>query len=284
MSRSLLAAALALYSGSAAAYLAAFARPALTRAVRGAYALAAAGFAVQTAAIGVGCAETYGRHLLTAAGAAGLVGWFAAGAFLVAQRALRKAAAGAFALPLVFLASLPAAAAPVAGLDAGSALAAIPAVRLHVLTAAGGIALLGLASAVAVLYLLQQRELKAKRFGPLLSRLPPLQVLERTSSALLALGFGVFTVAVASGSIVARSAWCQLWEWDGQQVASVLAWALFGALVLARFAGNRGRRQAVMTIANFAFVVSLLAGLRGVGATRHDALDTALASSCEVRV
>jgi HemX protein len=279
MATLILAAALLLYVASAAAYVAAFVRPS-TLCARSALALAAAGFLVQTVAIALGCAETQGRHLLTVAGAAGLVGWLVAGAFLVGQRALRKPAAGALALPLVLAAALPEAFVPLDTTGAGPLLADAPALRLHVMTAAGGIALLALACAVGLMFLLQERELKGKRFGPLLSRLPPLHVLDRANAVLLAVGFGAFTVAVASGALVARSAWCTLWEWDGQRIASVLVWAVFGAMVLGRRAGNHGRRQAVMTIAAFALVLTTLVGVRQLGTTRHAALDAMPAVAC----
>lgn len=110
--------------------------------------------------------------------------------------------------------------------------------------------------------------------------LPPLQVLDRANAVLLAAGFGVFTVAVASGAVIARSAWCAFWEWDGQQVAAAFVWAVFGAMVLARLAGNRGRRQATMTIAAFALVLTALVGVRQLGTTRHAQLDATPAVAC----
>jgi ABC-type uncharacterized transport system permease subunit len=275
-------AAVGLYLLSAAAYGAAFARPALARTARAAFALAAAGFLVHGVAIGLGCRETGGQHLLTVGGAAGLVGWVAAGVFLWVQRAFRKPAAGAFALPLVIAAVLPSALATGTGERAlAPALATVPAVGLHVTAAAAGIALFALACAFGVMYLLQERELKGKRFGPLLSRLPSLHALDRVNGTLITLGFAVFTVAVLSGSLLARSEWCAFWEWDGQQVASVAAWAVFGAVVLARRAGGRGRRQAVLTLVAFSLVITCLVGVRQIdGGTRHADFGTAVTLAC----
>ena len=257
MSALFLAAAVALYLLSLAGYGAAFARPALARTARAGFAIAAAGFVVHGVAIGIGCRETGGQHLLTVSGAAGLAGWITAGVFLIVQRTFRKPAAGAFALPLVVAAALPGVIAPTTGEDGVKlALAAVPAVRVHVTTAAGGIALFALACAIAVMYLLQQRELKGKHFGPLLSRLPSLHALDRVNGTLVALGFAVFTVAVVSGSVLARTVWCASWDWDGQQVASVVVWVVFGASVLARSAGARGRRQAILTLVAFSLGAS----------------------------
>jgi ABC-type uncharacterized transport system permease subunit len=111
--------ALVAYASSAVAYVAAFAPPALAKAGQ-AFLLAALAFVAHGAAIGLGCAETHGRHLVTVPGAAGLVAWLAAGAVLVAHRAVRNGAVGAIALPLVFGASLSGAVAPAAASDAAS--------------------------------------------------------------------------------------------------------------------------------------------------------------------
>lgn len=280
MSTAVLVLALALYLAAAAAYAAAFVRPALTRTARAAFLLAGAGFAVQGAAIGIGCGETGGLHLLTVSGGAGLVGWLGAGAFLVVQRRVQKAAGGGLVLPVVFAAVLPGAIGPTSTDTGLAALAELPALRLHVITAAGGIALLALACAFGIMFLLQERELKEKRFGPLLSRLPSLHALDRINAALVAGGFAVFTVAVVTGSLVARKVWCASWEWDGQQVASVVVWLVFGAMVLARRVGARGRRQAVLTLVAFSIATTWLVGVRHAGGTRHAGFETAAVVTC----
>lgn len=281
MTAAVIAAAALLYLLAAAGYVAAFVRPALTRTARLAFALVVAAFVVHGVGIGVGCAETAGSHLLGLGGALGLAGWVTAGVFLVAQRAFRKAAAGVFALPLVLVATLVSAGAsgPPGG-DAGAVLAAVPTVGVHILAAAGGIALFALAGAFAVMFLLQQRELKGKRFGPLLSRLPSLGAMDRVNGWLVAAGFGVFSVALASGVLLARSAWCDAWGWDGQQVASLLVWLALGALVLARVTGTHGRRQATLTVAAFTLALAWLVGVRQVEATRHAGFDTAPIVAC----
>jgi ABC-type uncharacterized transport system permease subunit len=275
------ASAAGLYLLSGAAYAAAFVHPALTRTARLAFALAAAGFVVHGAGIGLAIEETGGRHLPTAAGTAGLIAWIAAGVFLLVQRTLRKPAAGAFAVPLVFLATLPAVfATPPSHRDVSSVLTAVPGARVHVVAATAGIALFALACAFCLMYLLQERELKDKRFGPLLSRLPSLHVMDRMNGGLLAAAFGVFTVALASGVLLGRSAWCSAWRWDGQGVALLLVWFVSGAVVLARRTGARGRRHATLTVVAFLVAMAWLVGVGQVRSTRHLAFDTAPDAAC----
>ena len=55
----------------------------------------------------------------------------------------------------------------------------------------------------AVMYLLQEREVKGKRFGALFSRLPSLDALDRMDQRLVRAGFVVYTVALLAGTITA---------------------------------------------------------------------------------
>lgn len=271
MALPLLSLAVLLYLGATVASVAAFRRPELVRAAEAGFGLAAAGFVVHGVAIGAGCAELGGRHLLTVVGAVGLGGWIAAGVLLLVQRAIRTAAAGTFMLPPVLLVTLPGLrVAPVGEAGAAQGLAALPRIQVHVTAAVAGVALLALAAVASLMYLLQQRQLKGKRFGPLLRRLPSLDALERLSGLLVAAGFAAFTVALLAGALAARTVWCATWEWDGQRIASLLAWFVIAALVAARAAGHRGQRQALLSLAGLALVLACLVGVRREGAgARH---------------
>jgi ABC-type uncharacterized transport system permease subunit len=255
--------ALALYTAAAAASFAAFARPAARRAGAAARGLTALGFLTHGVAIGAGCAALGGRHLLTGTGAAGLGAWFAAGALVLLQRTLRSSAPGVAVLPLVVAVTFPglfaSASAPIAE---GPGVAALPEVRLHVTTATASVALLVLAAAMGALYLTQERQLKGKRFGPLLRRLPALGTLDRATGLLVLAGGAAFTVAFASGGLAASAAWCAPWAWDATRIGALGAWLVFAGLVAARALGVRGPRQAVLTVAGLVLVLAFLVGGR----------------------
>jgi ABC-type transport system involved in cytochrome c biogenesis permease subunit len=281
----LLSLAILLYLCATAASVAAFLRPERVRTTETGFGLAFAGFMVHGAAIGAGCAELGGRHLLTVAGAVGLGGWIAAGVLLLVLRTFRTAAAGAFTLPLILLATLP-------GLRAGRAeapeaaqgLAALPGVQVHVTAAVSALALLVLAAVVGLMYLLQRHQLKGKRLGPLLRRLPSLHALEQLNGRLVAAGFAAFTVALLAGALSARTAWCTTWEWDGQRIAALAAWLVIAVMAAARGAGNRGHRQAVFSLAGLALVLTCMVGVRQVGAgSKHAALGAAAVLACAGR-
>lgn len=275
-----LAFSVAIYAAAALAAVAAFARPgahgngALERV------LTALGFLAHGVAIGAGCAELGGGHLLTGTGAAGLGAWMAAGALVLLQRTLRSAAPGVAVLPVITAATFPGLlVSAVPAVAAGPA--ALAEVKLHVATATAAVTLLVLAGVMGAIYLVQWRELKAKRFGPMLRRLPALGTLERVGGALLLAGAGAFTFALVSGGLAARLAWCTPWTWGAQQLGAVGAWLVFAALAGARALGVRGARQAVLSVGGTALVLALLVGGRqGAADDPHGHVATASVLAC----
>src|SRR5262249_35772563 len=91
---------------------------------------------------------------------------------------------------------------------------------------------------------------KLKHFGILFSRLPPLQVLDELNRRLVIWGFIAISLTVISGAFFIRSS--AGLTWSPKEVATLAAWAMFGALLMARlWAGWRGRRVALLTMAGF---------------------------------
>ncbi len=121
---------------------------------------------------------------------------------------------------------------------------------------------LALAFCGGVMYLLQERELKSKRFGFFFSRLPSLESLDQLGSHCLTAGFVFLTLGIISGSIWARQAWGTYWHWDPKETWSLITWFLYAAQIHQRFtAGWRGKRAAVMAIIGFSAVLFTLWGV-----------------------
>lgn len=144
-----------------------------------------------------------------------------------------------------------------------------PLLPIHIAIALIGIAALAVAAAVGGVYLLMEREVKGKRFGLLFSRLPSLQVLDDLNRRLVLAGFLALSITLLTGVFFTGTRF--LWSWGPREIATLAAWALFGGLLNARiFAGWRGRRVALLTMAGFCVVlVSFfssydLAGLGGL--------------------
>jgi cytochrome c-type biogenesis protein CcsB len=121
---------------------------------------------------------------------------------------------------------------------------------------------LALAFCGGIMYLLQEYELKSKRFGYFFTRLPSLDALDQLNSHCLAIGFVLLTLGIITGSIWARQAWGTYWHWDPKETWSLITWFLYAAQIHQRFsAGWRGKRAAVMAIVGFASVLFTLWGV-----------------------
>ncbi len=268
MSIAILRAAAALYAVSAALYVAYFSRPRHARLASAGFWVLAVAFAVHAVAIGAGCSEFGGREFFSVRGGIILAAWLGAGAYLVLQRLYRVPSVGAFVLPLLLVALVPTTVVDPAHPDVPPEV--IRNAAFHVTAAILAVALFALAFGVAVMYLLQEREVKGKRFGALFSRLPSLDKLDRLNQRLVRAGFAAFTVALIAGTLNAAVIWKSPWSWDPQQIISVLIWFLYGAMVQLRHRGWHGRRYAVLTLVGFLVVVGAMGTLQAFPhATRH---------------
>lgn len=132
---------------------------------------------------------------------------------------------------------------------------------IHVLLSFSSEAIFAIAFAAGIMYLLQERELKRKKFGLIYKRLPSLEVLDNVNHACLSIGFTLLTLGIITGAAWANSAWGSYWSWDQKQTWSLAVWLMFAALIHARFfAGWRGRRVAIMVVVVFIIVIFTFIG------------------------
>lgn len=259
-----------LYAVAAVAYIGFFARPRHAALATAGFWLLAGGFAVHAVAIGVGCSEFGGREFFSLRGGLAMMVWLAAGIYLFLQRYYHMPTVGAFITPLILVVLLPALFGTPRSPGIAPETLRHKSVTIHIFTAGLGVALFAVAFGVSLMYLLQEREVKGKRFGALFSRLPSLDSLDRLNQRLVRAGFVFYTVALVAGTVTATAVWKSAWSWDPQQVISVLVWMLYGAMVQLRHTGWHGRRYAVLTLLGFMLVLGSMVTLRTVpGVTRH---------------
>jgi len=167
---------------------------------------------------------------------------------------------GAFVLPIVVLLSLKALTTRPASLAPALASAWI---WIHIALAMVGFAAFVFNFVGALMYLLQERQLKTKRPGAFYYRLPALQTLDRLTFRTLALGFPFLTVGLLLGAIWARTAWGSALAFDPLAFFSLVAWVIYAGNLAGRAAGGwHGRRAAYFAIFGFAaLVLTLSAGL-----------------------
>ena len=94
----------------------------------------------------------------------------------------------------------------------------------------------------SLLYLLQERRLKAKKPSSLISFLPALEVIDQIGYRSLLLGFPFMTLGLLTGSIVAMTTYGRVDFLDPKILLSVLMWAVYMVMVFTRW--NSGWRGA----------------------------------------
>ena len=178
---------------------------------------------------------------------------------MLVERHYRIPALGAFVMPVVLVLSLKASAARPAGLEQIGAAFRGAWVWVHIALAMVGIAAFILNFAGAIMYLLQERQLKTKRPGAFYYRLPDLQTLDRLTYRTLALGFPFLTTGLILGAVWARSAWGAVLTFDPLASMSFLAWVIYAGTLAGRaVTGLHGRRASYLAVFGFAVLVLML--------------------------
>src|SRR5438876_1744396 len=170
---------------------------------------------------------------------------------------------GAFVMPVVLVFSLNSATTRSLGIPGIERALGGAWIWVHIGLVLVGIAAFVLNFAGALMYVLQERQLKAKRPGALYYRLPDLETLDRLTYRTLALGFPFLTTGLILGVLWAGRAWGSVFAYDPLALLSFVAWAIYAGTLAGRAAaGWRGRRAAYFAIIGFAtLVLTLSAGL-----------------------
>ncbi|RMG60662.1 MAG: c-type cytochrome biogenesis protein CcsB [Deltaproteobacteria bacterium] len=183
------------------------------------------------------------------------------GVFLVVERRYRLKVLGAFVSPIAFILILFTAFLP-------SEIQTIPPalqsywLPIHATLLFVGDAIFAVAFAAGIIYLIQERQLKRKKLGPLMRRLPPLDVLDEINHRCLTFGFPLLTVGIITGAIWAEYAWGSYWSWDPKETWSLITWLLYAALLHGRLTvGWRGRKAAILAIVGFGAVLFTFLGV-----------------------
>ncbi|MGO9434777.1 MAG: inner membrane protein YpjD [Terracidiphilus sp.] len=195
-----------------------------------------------------------------------LLGFVVAGLFFLAWWLYDAISLGIFALPVTFfLVFVPALGLthytfPSEGVRTSWLIA-------HISALLAAYAALGFSLLASVLYLVQERRLKAKKkaaedswWAPL-DWLPPLDTLERIAHAMLLFGFPCMTVGLLLGAVlVQETALGAAYFLDPKVLASFAMWGLYVLLLFLRqSAGLRGRKAAYLSGAVLAVMLAVWA-------------------------
>jgi ABC-type uncharacterized transport system permease subunit len=126
----------------------------------------------------------------------------------------------------------------------------------HISMIFAGYAALVLSFSASLVYLLQERALKAKRSAGLLSRFPSLQVTDEIGLRSLLIGFPFMTAGLLAGLLIAQMNFGHINFQDPKILLSILTWAVYLILLYTRWsAGWRGRRAAYLAAGTFVMAI-----------------------------
>jgi cytochrome c-type biogenesis protein CcsB len=247
-------AAISAYLLAAAGYIAFIVKPNLKWPARPSLWAAFVGFLFHLAYFSFRWAESGSIPITTFFESANFLGMGIVLVFLIMELRFKIAALGSFMLPLVILLMMP------AFVLSGDIKELNPVLKsgwlgLHTSLAVLGDAAFAFAFIVSVMYLLQERQLKAKHLGAVFHRLPSLDIMDTLAYRALTFGWPLFTLGMVTGSMWANSAWGTYWSWDPKETWSLITWVVYLVLLHLRTIGWRGRKMAFLCIFGFIFVL-----------------------------
>jgi ABC-type transport system involved in cytochrome c biogenesis permease subunit len=198
--------------------------------------------------------------------------WVMVTNYVVIEAFRQNQSPGALLLPIVAIMQAAAIALPKPGID-HPGMEALPVGLLgwHIGVIMLGYGFLTASCVAGALYLIQERNLRLKRWGPLYYRLPSLEVLDIWGGRFVMVGFPLLTVGIGSGLLFARQSWEAFWH-DPKVLFTFVVWLFYGAYLLMRkYWGWGGRKAAWWSVAGVAillinyFVVNLLSRLHRFG-------------------
>ncbi len=120
-----------------------------------------------------------------------------------------------------------------------------------------GYAAFAIAFGAAVMYLIQENQVKNKKLGIMYFRMPSLEVLDNLNYKVIAIGFPLFTIGFMTGSIWNVKTEESLFSWDVLRTWPLIAvWLIYCAIFFGRLlVGWRGKKAAQGAILGFFTII-----------------------------
>jgi ABC-type uncharacterized transport system permease subunit len=192
--------------------------------------------------------------------AASLTAWLVATLLLVSALSKPIESLGIFILPIAAIVLLIDMQYPQQHLFAADAHWAL---GVHIITSILAYALLTLASTQAMLFAMQNHQLRKHHPGGFIRALPPLQTMEALLFEMIAVGFILLSIALLSGFIYLDDMFAQ--HVAHKTVLSILAWITFAVLLWGRYAfGWRGHIAVRWTLIGFVTLMLAYFGSKAI--------------------
>lgn len=133
---------------------------------------------------------------------------------------------------------------------------ATPAQASHIIISMLAYSLLSVAVVQGLVLALQERALHRRQAGGFLRNLPPLETMERLLFRMITVGFLLLTLTLVSGVFFSEELFGKPLRFTHHIVLSIVAWVVFGTLLVGRWRlGWRGRTAVRLTLAGFVLLV-----------------------------
>jgi HemX protein len=187
-------------------------------------------------------------------GSMSLFGWLLALTYLFLEFFHRQRSVGAFVLPFIIVFFLAANLAP------ADRMSPVPArgtaFAFHVTLSILAYAAFALSFVFSLIFLAEERLLRARKLGDAVWRLPPLELLERMSRSSVLVGLISIAIGTVLGFVWVDRLHGQFWYYDPKYVITLVVLLLYVLYFhLARTATWRGARASKLCIFNFFVVV-----------------------------
>lgn len=126
---------------------------------------------------------------------------------------------------------------------------------MHVTVVSLAYAGFSLAAGLAILYMLQKRQLKKHKINLFFRRLPSLEVLDELSNKAVAFGLVFMTMTIVTGIIQAMKKY-SYWYFDPVVITSLIAWIIYSFYITARYSWQwHGSKIAYLALIGFAIIL-----------------------------
>jgi HemX protein len=187
-------------------------------------------------------------------GSMSLFGWLLAVTYLCLEIYHRQRTVGAFVVPVILAFFFAAYAVP--GHAGSPAIAKGVVFALHVTLSILAYAAFALSCVLSLMYLAEERLLRARKMGDVVWRLPSLEVLERMSHSSVLLGLVTIAVGTGLGFLAVDRQTGQFWFYDPKYIVTLVVLLLYLAYFrLARTTAWRGARASRLCVFNFVVVI-----------------------------
>lgn len=122
--------------------------------------------------------------------------------------------------------------------------------QVHILLSVSAYSLLSIAALQAVLLAIQENQLRNKRPVKVMHLLPPMQTMEELLVQLIAIGFFLLSMSLASGMVFVHDIFAQ--DLAHKTILSMMAWFVFAVVLWGRWSnGWRGKQLIRWTLGGF---------------------------------